>query len=88
MVNGKSVDPEGARMKKVRKLYDSPNGDRWYLILDPSGTVFIRHEASVASGGYVEHVDVATFLSRGVGPEQQELLRLVGTLVEQQPARE
>ena len=75
-------------MKKVRKLYDSPNGDRWYLIRDPSGTVFIRHEANVASGGNVEHVDVAAFLSRGTGPEQQELLRLVGTLVEQYPARE
>ena len=70
-------------MKKVRKLYDSPNGDRWYLIRDPSGTVFIRHEANVGSGGHVEHVEVAAFLSRGAGPEQQELLRLLGTLVEE-----
>ena len=70
-------------MKKVRKLYDSPNGDRWYLIRDPSGAVFIRHEANAASGGQVEHVEIAAFLSRGVGPEQQELLRLIGTLVEE-----
>jgi hypothetical protein len=70
-------------MKKVRKLYDSPNGDRWYLISDPSGTVFIRHEANVASGGHVEHIEVAAFLSLGAGPEQQELLRLVATLVDE-----
>lgn len=24
-------------MKKARKLYESPSGDRWYLIRDPSG---------------------------------------------------
>jgi hypothetical protein len=47
--------------------------------------LFIHHEANVASGGHVEHEDIATFLSRGAGPEQQELLRLIGTLVEEQP---
>jgi hypothetical protein len=73
-------------MKKVRKLYESSSGDRWYLIRDPSGTVFIRHEANVASGGQVEHEEIADFLSRSVGPEQQELLRLIGTLVEEHPA--
>ncbi len=73
-------------MTKARKLYESPSGDRWYLIRDPSGAVFIRHEANVASGGHVEHIEVGTFLSSGGGPEQQELLRLVGTLVEEHPA--
>jgi hypothetical protein len=73
-------------MKKARKLYESPSGDRWYLIGDPSGAVFIRHEANVASGGQVEHEDITTFLSRGAGPEQQELLRLIGTLVEEHHA--
>ncbi|QRM29956.1 hypothetical protein [Microvirga sp. VF16] len=73
-------------MKKVRKLYESSSGDRWYLIADPSGSVFIRHEANVASGGQVEHEEIATFLSRGGGPEQHELLRLIGTLVEENPA--
>ncbi len=72
-------------MKKARKLYESPSGDRWYLIRDPSGAVFIRHEANVASGGRVEHEEVAAFLSRGAGPEQQELLRLIETLVEEHP---
>ena len=73
-------------MKKARKLYESSSGDRWYLICDPSGDVFIRHEANVASGGSVEHEEAAVFLGRGTGPEQQELLRLIGTLVEEHPA--
>ncbi len=72
-------------MKKVRKLYSSPNGDRWYLIRDPSGAVFVRHEANLASGGHIEHMDIGTFLSGGQGPEQQELLRLIATLVDEQP---
>jgi hypothetical protein len=73
-------------MKKARKLYESSNGDRWYLIADPSGAVFIRHEANVASGGQVEHEDISAFLNRGAGPEQQELLNLIRTLVEEHPA--
>jgi hypothetical protein len=70
-------------MTKARKLYESPNGDRWYLIRDHTGAVFVRHEANVASGGNVEHIEIGPFLSRGEGPEQQELLRLIGTLVEE-----
>ena len=72
-------------MKKARKLYSSPNGDTWYLICEPSGNAFIRHEANIASGRHVEHIDVADFLSHGRGTEQQELLRLIGTLVDEHP---
>ncbi|HEX2136940.1 MAG TPA: hypothetical protein VHG30_13725 [Microvirga sp.] len=72
-------------MKKARRLYASPNGDRWYLIHDPSGAVFIRHEANLASGGHVSHIEIGAFLSEGRGPEHQELLRLIGTLVDEQP---
>jgi hypothetical protein len=68
-------------MKKVRKLYVSPNGDRWYLVVDPPAGVFVRHEANVAAGGTVTHIEIAEFLSIGRGPEQQELLRLIGTAV-------
>ena len=60
-------------MKKARKLYESPSGDRWYLIRDHTGAVFVRHEANVASGGNVEHLEVGAFLTSGQGPEQQEL---------------
>jgi hypothetical protein len=70
-------------MKKARKLYESPNGDRWYLIRDPSGAIFVRQEANAESGGNVAHVEIAAFLSGGKGPEQQELLRWIGTLVEE-----
>jgi hypothetical protein len=48
--------------------------------------LFVRHEANVASGGQVEHEEIAAFLGRGAGPEQQELLRLIATLVEEHPA--
>lgn len=72
-------------MKKARQIYSSPNGDRWYLISDPSGTVFIRHEANAEAGGHVTHTDVATFLSYGQGPEQQALVRLIATLADNHP---
>ena len=58
-------------MKKARKLYESSSGDRWSLIRDPSGAVFIHHEANAASGGQVERADIATFLSRGEGPSSR-----------------
>ena len=69
-------------MKKARKLYESPSGDRWYLIRDHTGAVFVRHEAKVASGGNVEHLEAGAFLTSGQGPEQQELMRLIGSLLE------
>jgi hypothetical protein len=70
-------------MKQARQLYASPNGDRWFLVREPSGGVFVRHEANASSGGHIEHIEVGAFLAGGrAGPEQQELLRLLGTLVE------
>jgi hypothetical protein len=68
---------------ETRELYRSSSGDRWHLARDPdSGRVFIRHEPNVASGGRVSHIDIGTFLAAGgSGPEHQELLRLIGTLV-------
>ena len=61
-------------MAKARKLYCPPNGDRWYLIRDASGEVLVRHEANLASGGHVAHIEIGTFLGFGRGP-QEELLR-------------
>ena len=74
-------------MKKARTLYTSPNGDRWYLIRDASEAVFVRHEANAASGRNVVLTGVGEFLTAGQGPEQQELLRLIGTLVEDDSVR-
>jgi hypothetical protein len=73
----------------TRGLYRSPNGDRWSLVRDPgSGRVFVRHEPNVASGGRASDMEVGDFLARGGhGPEHQELLRLIGTLVEGGPSR-
>jgi hypothetical protein len=67
-----------------REIYSSPNGDRWFLVRDPNGRVAILHEPNPASGGQVSDIDVGTFLIRGGrAPEHQELLRLIGTLVDQ-----
>jgi hypothetical protein len=73
-------------MTKARKLYSSPNGDRWYLLRDASGEIFVRHEANVESGGTVSHIEIGDFLSAGRGPEHQELLRLIGTLLDDEAA--
>jgi hypothetical protein len=69
---------------QTRELYRSSNGDRWHLVRDAeSGRVFIRHEANLASGGRTTDIEIATFLAvGGHGPEHQEFLRLIGTLVE------
>ncbi len=69
---------------EARELYRSANGDRWSLVRDPgSGRVFVRHEPNASSGGRASDIEVGGFLARGGhGPEHQELLRLIGTLVE------
>jgi hypothetical protein len=68
---------------RTREIYYSANGDRWLLARDPgNGRVFVRHEPNLASGGQVADMDVGAFLiAAGNGPEKQELLRLIGTLV-------
>jgi hypothetical protein len=67
---------------RTRSIYLSPNGDRWSLACDPTGRVFVRHEPNLPSGGQVADIDIGAFLiAAGSGPEKQELLRLIGTLV-------
>jgi hypothetical protein len=69
---------------EMRELYSSPNGDRWYLAREVDlGQVFIRHEPNGPSGGKATDLEVGAFLGRvGEGPEYQELVRLIGTLVQ------
>ena len=69
---------------QTRQLYRSANGDRWLLAREAdSDRVFVRHEANPSSGGHVTDTGIGAFLSQGGhGPEQQELLRLIGSLVE------
>ena len=67
---------------QTRELYHSANGDRWYLASGSAAGVFIKHESNLASGGNISDIEIGAFLSQsGRGPEKQELLRLIGTLV-------
>jgi hypothetical protein len=44
--------------------------------------VFVRHEPNLPSGGQIADIELGAFLiGAGSGPEKQELLRLIGTLV-------
>ncbi len=66
---------------RTREIYRRANGDRWLLARDPdTGRVFVRHEPNLPSGGPVAEIEIGTFLIVA-GPEKQELLRLIGTLV-------
>ena len=69
---------------QTRELYHSANGDRWYLARDANSEhVFIIHEPNASSGGHTSRIEIGAFLSRaGQNPEHKELLRLIGTLVE------
>ena len=34
-----------------REIYNSENGDKWFLCRDDDGRVFVLHKANVPSGG-------------------------------------
>jgi hypothetical protein len=73
-------------MSERHELYRSPNGDTWFLGREPeNGHAFIIHQPNAPSGGRVAHIDLGEFLRSGKGPEQQALLRLIGSLVEVPP---
>jgi hypothetical protein len=70
---------------QFKEIYRSaPSGDRWLLARNTeTGQVFVRHEPNLPSGGQPADIEVGAFLvAVGNGPEKQELLRLIGTLVE------
>jgi hypothetical protein len=54
-------------MKKVRKLCSSSNGDRRYLVGEPAGGVSVRHEANLAFGGQVTHLEIGAFSASAMG---------------------
>jgi hypothetical protein len=67
-------------MSHQRKIYQSSNGDSWWLCRDQNGHVLILHEGS---GGHATHIGIGEFLRTGnVGPEHQSLLRLIGELAQ------
>jgi hypothetical protein len=59
-------------VEKVRaiELYNSPNGDRWYLCRDTSGRIFVLHEANIPAGGQISQIELGDFIATGHGPEQ------------------
>jgi hypothetical protein len=75
---------------ETKELYSSPNGDRWLLVRESeSGRVWVRHIPNLPSGGKTSDIELGAFLcERSYGPQHTELLRLIGTLVETQPAPE
>jgi hypothetical protein len=68
---------------RTRELYSSPNGDRWLLCKDPSGRVFVLHQANIPSGGQASQIELGDFLTRGYGP--RALFQMIGTLIESIP---
>jgi hypothetical protein len=68
---------------QTQEIYRSASGDRWLLAFDSdTGRVFVRHEPNLPSDGQVADIEIGAFLiADGTGPEKQELLRLIGTLV-------
>ena len=74
---------------KMRKLYEIPGGDRWFLARDiDTQRVFVRHEANQSSGGKVTEFEIGDFLRSEESPEHSELLRLIGSLIDDDPVRE
>jgi hypothetical protein len=70
-------------MSDRRELYRSPNGDSWFLGREPAdGHAFIIHPPNGPSGGRLSHIELSEFLRDAKGPEQQTLLRLIGTLLD------
>jgi hypothetical protein len=66
-----------------REIYHSENGDRWLLSRDDDGRAFVLHKANPSSGGKVSSIELGDFLGAGkAGPEDQALIRLIGSLVE------
>lgn len=72
--------------ENIREIYQSPNGDVWTLVrIDDR--VLVRHQANMPSGGTATDSELIDFLKAdGLGPEKQELLQLIGTLVPGAPA--
>ncbi len=66
-----------------RELYASPNGHRWFLARSAT-TVrpVVLHVPNQPPGGLPTEIELGSFLVAGGGPEQQELLRLIETLIE------
>ena len=48
------------------------------------GNLYVVHEPNDASGVKASSIEVGAFLSQEHGPQQEALLKLIGSLVDQQ----
>jgi hypothetical protein len=59
-------------------IYESSNGDLWYLGQDPAtGSRAVKHVANPQSGGHVSYLEIDSFLSGGHGPEHRAFRHLM-----------
>jgi hypothetical protein len=59
-------------------VYESSNGDMWFLCENPSsGLPTVKRAANPISGGHVSYFEVESFLLDGNGPEHQALRQLL-----------
>jgi hypothetical protein len=71
-------DQEGQSFSRNKLIYESGNGDAWFLDLDPAtGLPAVKHVANLQSGGHVSYIPLENFLAAGNGPEHQALRKLV-----------
>jgi hypothetical protein len=70
--------------KSGRLVYESSNGDRWFLAGDgPSGGPVVWHVPNAASGGKSSFVALDAFLARDEGsPQRHAMMQLIAKIVE------
>ena len=68
-------------MANPREFFRSSNGDVW-LLGSESGRLFVLHQANLPAAGSIERIELSDVLRpSNLGPEHQELLRLIGSLL-------
>jgi hypothetical protein len=73
---GPDDEPPGGDGQRL--IYESSNGDAWFLGLDPATQrPAVKHVANLPSGGGIAYKDIESFLRAGNGPEHQALRRLI-----------
>jgi hypothetical protein len=66
---------------RARALYESPNGDRWFIAHGGDGRVFIRHEPNEPSGGEPANFGILEFMAQQQGPQHEAFLSLVSQVL-------
>ncbi|MDQ0395848.1 hypothetical protein [Labrys monachus] len=87
MTNAGSQEPAAAASDHMRLLHHAESGDDWLLVRSRDGVVEVEHRPNAPSGGKVSRIGIGAFLQADPrGPQHDELLRLLGTLVDIAPA--